>query len=95
MIYARVHDQAVAEDYYAAMAHIEGRLDLPYGDGGPEAPWSESYRAKLLELAARLAEPELSAETRLNLVAQMRTAIDDVQPSTTHSWLLRSIAIAG
>ena len=28
MIYARVHDQTVVDDYYAAMQKVEQRLDL-------------------------------------------------------------------
>lgn len=28
MIYARIHDRTVEEGYYAAIAHVEARLDL-------------------------------------------------------------------
>ena len=78
IIYARVRDQAVADDYYAAMARIEGRLDLPRRNDRPE-PWrNDSVRARLLELASRLAEPELSAEMLLDIVSQIRRILDRV-----------------
>ena len=60
MIYARVHDQTVADDYYAAMTRLEERLDVsprPVPAGGPR---EEDARPQLLELVSSLAEPELS-----------------------------------
>jgi integrase len=74
MIYARVHDRTVAEDYYAAMAQIEKRLALTAktDDVTEREPVRAGERAQLLELADRLAAPQLDVETRLELVAQMR-----------------------
>ncbi len=73
MIYARVHDQTVAEDYYAAMAQIEKTLDLTAGTMTTALPpIDQAGRAKLLELADRLATPRLDREARLDLVTQMR-----------------------
>lgn len=38
MIYARVHDQTVADDYYAAMSVIEAQMKLHLGTGEKPAP---------------------------------------------------------
>jgi site-specific recombinase XerD len=72
MIYARVHDQTVEDDYYRAMRSVEKRLELL---GQPEAttePLDESERSQLLDLTVQLAEPELSLEVRLEIASQMR-----------------------
>ena len=81
MIYARVHDRTVAEDYYAAMDKIEKQLD-PNADrdpvtnvnhaGGPVGP---DERARLLALLDRLSEPQLGLDVRLELVEQMRRVL--------------------
>jgi len=63
MIYARMHDRTVAKDYYTAMAQLENRLALATETGEPDE------RAYLLELANRLAEPQLDLDARLDLVA--------------------------
>jgi site-specific recombinase XerD len=76
MIYARVHDRTVAEDYYAAMAHIEQRLDLSTEtDAANEWVNACFARAQLRELANRLAEPQLELAARLDLVEQMRRVL--------------------
>ncbi len=72
MIYARVHDQTAADDYYTAMAHIEARLQLAPPAAESTQPVGEDERAQLLELVTCLAEPELTAEDRLGLVERMR-----------------------
>ena len=71
MIYARVHNRTVADDYYAAMQWIEQGLNLvePVAD---ESQSSQPEQDDLLNLTDQLAEPDLSQETRLALVAQMR-----------------------
>lgn len=71
MIYARVHDRTVAEDYYTAMAQVEKRLDPTDGADAASEPVSAGERAHLLELVGRLAEPQLGLEVRLDLVEQM------------------------
>ncbi|MGO9221104.1 MAG: tyrosine-type recombinase/integrase, partial [Streptosporangiaceae bacterium] len=76
MIYARVHDQTAADDYYAAMARIEARLELaPPAAAEPGPPIEEGQRAQMLELAADLAEPELTLEARLGLVDRLRLVL--------------------
>ncbi len=79
MIYARVHDRTVAEDYYAAMARVEKQVDLAAGtnDTHGSLPVDNDFpRAQLLDLLARLAAPELACEARLSLVERMRCALN-------------------
>ena len=82
MIYARVHDHTVAEDYYVAMDRIEQRLDVgpPPESNHAETSMNGRERAQLLELAARLAKPELGVESRLNLVEQVRQVLNHSAP---------------
>ena len=72
MIYARVHDQTVAEDYYLAMARVEQRLDAPPVLAIASQPIPEGERKELLAFVDQFAEPELSLEKRLGLVFLMR-----------------------
>ncbi len=73
MIYARVHDRTVADDYYAAMDRIEQRIDIgpPPQIGLAGESLTGDEREQLLALAVQLAEPNLSVETRLELVDRM------------------------
>jgi hypothetical protein len=83
MIYARVHDQTVADDYYAAMQQIEKSLDistslnasLPSTQKDTSVPMGESERTQLLELTTQLEQPELKLEARLEIVSQMREVL--------------------
>lgn len=75
MIYARVHDQTVADDYYAAMQQIEKRMDLLGTQPEVSVPIDNHERTQLLELTAQLEQPELNLETRLNIVSQMRAML--------------------
>ena len=82
MIYARVHNRTVAEDYYAAMDVVEKRLEVAPSeeerDDEPEL--NDDDRAELLELASQLAEPDLSIEMRQDLVDQMRDVLNHETP---------------
>lgn len=73
LVYARVHDHTVANDYYAAMSRIEKSLALA---DETENAAADADRARLLQLAERLAEPQLGDDARLDLVAQLRRALD-------------------
>jgi site-specific recombinase XerD len=74
MIYAKAHDQTVADDYYAAMSRIEQRLEIvPVEPEDP--PEAAPENEELLSLTEQLAQPELSLEMRLLLVAQMRAIL--------------------
>jgi len=91
MIYVRVHDRTVAEDYYAAMAQIEKSLDLAVeqapaaGTGDAGAQVSAEERAQLLELLNRLAEPQLDPEVRISLVEQIRRVLNHETPGQTEN----------
>jgi site-specific recombinase XerD len=73
MIYARAHDQTVADDYFAAMERVEQRLNvLPASVAEPE-PKAEAHnevikvqdRAQLLAWVELLTQPELGQDERL------------------------------
>jgi len=72
MIYARVHDQTVADDYYAAMSQIERRLelskDLPTIFENP----ASIERDQLIQLIDELALPKLNLAERLEIVIWIR-----------------------
>jgi integrase/recombinase XerD len=80
LIYARVHDQTVAADYYAAMSCIEKSLNLTAEADDIGEPLPAVKRTHLLELVSRLAEPQLGLEMRLDLVAQMRHMLNGKTP---------------
>lgn len=76
MVYARAHDQTVAEDYFAAMQRVEQRLEIV-----PEPKEETKYEVvkvqepdKLLQLIEQLELPELCLEERLDLASQLREA---------------------
>jgi site-specific recombinase XerD len=71
MVYAKVHDHKVAEDYYAAMEQVEKRLDLA-SEGNVKAPIDANERGQLLALTDQLAESHLTRMERMELAAQMR-----------------------
>jgi integrase/recombinase XerC len=72
LIYARVHDQNVADDYFAAMQRVEQNLEL---DPRPKEKDIEivnvQKREKLLEFAGQLAQPELCWAERMAIGAQL------------------------
>lgn len=87
MIYARVHDQTVADDYYAAMERVEQRLFVPaQGQIAPPAaetkehnedePLNDDERGQLLDLADQFAAPGLSPKMRIALVDRMRQVLN-------------------
>jgi integrase len=76
MIYARAHDQTVAEDYFAAMQRVEERLEIvpPKQEETAQEPVPvlEPERAQVLALAEELALPDLSLDGRLAIAARLR-----------------------
>jgi site-specific recombinase XerD len=76
MIYARAHDQTVAEDYFAAMGRVEEMLEIV--PVLPEAPWSENEifnvqsPDQVLFLIERLALSELCQMERLEIVERLK-----------------------
>ncbi len=57
------------------MQQVEKRLDLLGTPQETNTPIGESERAQLLELTTQLEQPELSADMRLTIVAQMREVL--------------------
>jgi Flp pilus assembly CpaE family ATPase len=75
-----VHDQTVAEDYYAAMERVEQRLRIAplaaqTDEGNDGEPLDDGERQQLLHLEEQLAEPDLSPEVRMELVDRMRQVL--------------------
>lgn len=80
MIYARAHDQAVADDYFAAMQRVEQRLEI--ASPKPEQKREDevvNVQEKVFQLIERLEMPELCFEERLSLAGQLREALGAVQ----------------
>ena len=79
MIYARAHDQNVADDYFAAMQRIEQRLDV-----APAAPLEPAKKDEVIKVQDRdqlvawveiLSQPELSQAERLSIAWQLKQAL--------------------
>ncbi len=72
MIYARAHDQNVADDYFSAMQRVEQRLDIaPLELEESIEVVKVQERTQLLEFAEQLAQPEISFSERLNIAEQL------------------------
>ena len=81
MIYARVHDKTVADDYYAAMDRVEQRLQIAPPAAATEErnddePLNDDERGQLLDLAGQLAAADLSPEARMELVERIRQVLN-------------------
>lgn len=75
MIYARAHDQTVAEDYFAAMQRVEQRLDIvpePKEEPKPENEVVSVQEPQVLFWLERLAQPELCQQERLEIAANLK-----------------------
>ena len=71
MVYARVHDHTVAEDYYTAMEQVEQRLDLlDKNDESRPVPQAEDLTAMLDSLGNADLNP-----TQLSTVIAVREGI--------------------
>ncbi len=81
MIYARAHDQTVAEDYFAAMQRVEERLEiLPEPKQKKEDEVVKVQEPeKLIQLIEQLELPELCFEERLDITSQLRELFGVVQ----------------
>lgn len=73
MLYARVHDQTVSDDYYRAMARIEAGLHAEPTSSSP----TSAVQAQLRALVTQLDAPRLPRSTRTQIVAQMRNVLDE------------------
>jgi hypothetical protein len=83
MVYARAHDQTVAEDYFAAMQRVEERLEiLPENKQNSENEVVKVQEPeKLFQLIQQLELPELCLDERLEITLQLRELFGDVQVS--------------
>ena len=71
MIYARVHDDVVADDYYKAMEVVENRLDHFDTNQKSIDHINDCERRQLLSMVNHLAQPELSSRARDETLANM------------------------
>jgi hypothetical protein len=79
MIYARAHDQTVAEDYFAAMERVEQRLDIIPAEHKDIEHVKVQEPKKLFQLIEQLELPELYFEERLDIASQLREVLDVVR----------------
>jgi hypothetical protein len=73
MIYARAHDQTVADDYFAAMERVEKKLQIL-----PSEENIEDVNVQVVQALQKLEQPELCFEERALLVHQLREAFGRV-----------------
>lgn len=81
MIYARAHDQTVAEDYFAAMQRVEQRLEIvpePKQDTDNEVVKVQE-QTRLFKLIQRLIVPALSFKERFDIASQLSVAMGSFQ----------------
>jgi site-specific recombinase XerD len=79
MIYARAHDQNVAEDYFAAMARVEQRLEIAPAPKETPKPDNEVVNvqsaAQVLFWIERLTQSELCQQERLEIAEHLKQAL--------------------
>ena len=74
MIYAKAHDQTVAEDYFSAMQKVEERLQI-----GEEQDEDKVVKVQaVFQLIQKLEMPELCFEERLGITSQLRKVLGNV-----------------
>jgi site-specific recombinase XerD len=89
MIYARAHDQTVADDYFAAMERVEQRLEIvpveedtctPERASGrcEDSRSMENVKVQVVQLIERLELPDLCYEERLGIVGQLREMLGNI-----------------
>jgi site-specific recombinase XerD len=79
MIYARAHDQTVAEDYFAAMERVEQRLEIVPAEQKDIDVVKVQEPERLIQLIQQLELPELCFEERLDITFQLRELFGVVQ----------------
>lgn len=81
MIYAKAHDQTVADDYFTAMQRVEERLE--FFPPLTEEPKDEDVKVQMVfQLIQKLETPELCFEERLGIASQLRQALGRVHEHT-------------
>jgi site-specific recombinase XerD len=76
MIYAKAHDQTVAEDYFSAMQRVEERLEVV--PPRKEEKDDDVNVQELFQLIQKLETPELELAERLEITNQLRSAMDNM-----------------
>jgi hypothetical protein len=77
MIYARAHDQNVAEDYFSAMQRVEQRLEIAPVKKEEDME-DVQVQEKMFQLIDQLKLPELCFEERLDVASQLREVLSKV-----------------
>ncbi len=79
MIYARVLDSTLADDYFKAMERVEQRLELRLPSKEQEGSNYEIVKVQpdtqLFGLIERLAMPELCQEERVEIAGQLKQVL--------------------
>jgi len=81
LIYARVHDQTVADDYYMAMSSVEQRLEIISVPVAVPLPAVPLEREQILGIASQLKATFMDLETRLSLADKLIHLVSDVSLS--------------
>jgi hypothetical protein len=79
MIYARAHDQTVAEDYFAATQRVEQRLEIVSAQQKVIEVVKVREPEKVLQLIEQLEISELCFEERLDITLQLRVLFGVMQ----------------
>ncbi len=90
MVYARAHDQTVAEDYFTAMQRVEERLEIvpePKKLAEDEVVKVQN-QTKLFQLIERLEAPEMCWEERLGITCQLRQVLGIAENQTSPALLI-------
>lgn len=94
MVYARAHDQTVADDYFAAMQRVEQRLDIvpaPKGETKKDEVVNVLPTAQLLIWVEQLALPQLCQTERLEIAESLKQALSvnyagEYASPVTYAW---------
>ncbi|HNE06551.1 MAG TPA: hypothetical protein PLT08_18625 [Anaerolineales bacterium] len=80
LIYAKAHDQTVAEDYFQAMQRVEQRLNASTVLSARFVPVEKNIKdvkvQNVFQLIESLALPDLCQEERLEIVGALKMALD-------------------
>ena len=86
MIYARVHDKTIANDYYAAMKSIERDMELVEAFTEIEVPSGAATLPRALSLVEQLFAPRLSDESRLEIAEALKVLLSR-EESVDHAFV--------
>ena len=85
MIYAKAHDQTVAEDYFSAMQRVEQRLEIVPPKQEEQTDNDVNVQG-LLQLIQKLETPELCVEERMNIAIQLHDILDRINEHAPPNW---------